>query len=233
MCFKFNTIILELGGALEYTSHPKINQAWIEYCQKMAEYPGKTLDIQNNSPWHNNSIHSENGGGKFLTQKEFLQLVTYCKERYMTIIPEMPSLSHSDYILAAYPNLAERKEDLYPDTCCPLNTQYHKVYQDLLDEVINLLHPEKIHIGHDEYYSVGLCPKCKGKEPHVLYANDINRICKYLEKKHIQPIIWGEKLLNSHWLNKEAIGGAKIPPKKDKEGVPAFYKAANLITSNI
>ena len=38
---KYNTIMLELGGALEYKSHPEINEGWQEYAAFMNEYPGK------------------------------------------------------------------------------------------------------------------------------------------------------------------------------------------------
>ena len=29
--FGFNTIMLEIGGAMEYKTHPEINEGWIEY----------------------------------------------------------------------------------------------------------------------------------------------------------------------------------------------------------
>ena len=229
---KYNTVVLELGGALEYKRHPEINASWVDYCRTMSEYPGKTLDIMNGFYWHKNSIHSENGGGRFLSQEQFMLLVNYCRERFMQIIPEMPSLSHSDYMLAAHPHLAERPEDPFPDTCCPQNPGYHQLYQDLMEEVIELLSPEKLHFGHDEFYSSGLCPVCRGKKAHQLYAADVNRLCAYLEGKNIQPVFWGEKLLDSHWRNGEPIGGAELPETAEKEGLPACYPAAELITGH-
>lgn len=222
---KYNFIMLELGGALEYKSHPEINEGWIEYAKTMNEYPGKTLKIQNQFSWRKNSIHTENGGGKVLTQLQFTELAEYCRERYLEIIPEMPSLSHCDYLLSRHRELAERQEDPFPDTCCPLNPDFHKLYFELLDEVILLLHPRQIHIGHDEYYSAGLCPKCKGKNVAELYAQDVNKIVAYLRKRHINPIIWGEKLLNAHWRNGEPIGGAACPASDTLEALPATYQA--------
>ena len=65
---KYNTVMLELGGALEYKSHPEINEGWLEYASFMNEYPGKTLVMQNCFGWEKNSIHSENGGGKIVPQ---------------------------------------------------------------------------------------------------------------------------------------------------------------------
>jgi hexosaminidase len=100
--------MLELGGALEYKSHPEINEGWQEYAAFMNEYPGKTIVMQNCFGWEKNSIHSENGGGKIVPQEMFLKLVNYCRERFMDVIPEMPSLSHSDYLLTRHRELAER-----------------------------------------------------------------------------------------------------------------------------
>ena len=226
---KYNFIMLELGGALEYRTHPEINAGWIEYTAIMNEYPGKTLDVQNQFPWRKNSIHSENGGGKVLRAAQFLELAEYCRERCLEVIPEMPSLSHSDYLLYRHRELAERQEDPFPDTCCPENPAYHKLYFELLDEVIELLHPRRIHIGHDEYYSAGLCPRCRNRNIPELYARDINEIASYLRKRGIEPIIWGEKLLNSHWRNGEPIGGAASPATDTLEALPATFPAIGLL----
>ena len=230
---KCSFVMLELGGALEYKTHPEINQAWIKYCRCMNEYPGKTLDIQNAFPWRKNSIHSENGGGSYITQQLFAELTKYCRERFLEVIPEMPSLSHSDYILQSHPELAERQSDPFPDTCCPLNEKYHKLYFDLLDEVIALIRPRRINICHDEFYTMNLCERCRGKDPALLYAQDINAIAEYLHKQGVQPVIWGEKLRDSHWQNGEPIGGAAVPASEKLEALPAIYPAAEHLTEKL
>ena len=229
---KFNFVMLELGGALEYQSHPEINIGWMEYARLMNEYPGKTLEIQNSFSWRKNSIHSENGGGKVLSQKQFVDLVEYCRELFLEVIPEMPFLSHSDYILTRHPEFAERQNDPYPDTVCPSNQAARRLYFDLIDEVVDLIHPARINICHDEYYSVGLCPLCKDKKAHELYADDLNKCIEYVTRKGVRPIIWGEKLLNAHWLNGEPIGGAEVSAGKMLEALPAIYPAIDLIKGN-
>lgn len=230
---RVNFIMLELGGALEYHSHPEINEGWKEYAAVMNEYPGKTIAVQNGFSWRKNSIHTENGGGMVLPQEDFLALVRYCRERHMEVVPEMPSLSHSDYLLTRHRELAERSADPFPDTCCPSNPGYRKLYFDLLDEVIALLNPRRINIGHDEYYSIGLCPRCRGRSAPELYAEDINAISEYLRTKNVKTIIWGEKLLDSHWRNGEPIGGAAAPAERDKEALAATHPAIRLLNPGI
>lgn len=230
---KYNFIMLELGGAMEYKSHPEINEGWIAYAMEMNEYPGKTLEVQKRFPWRKNSIHTENGGGKVLSQKQILELAAYCRERYFEVVPEMPSLSHSDYLLTRHRELSERRDDPFPDTCCPFNPEYHKLFFELIDEVAALLNPRRIHIGHDEYYSIGLCPRCQNQKASDLYANDINRICDYLRSKNIRTVMWGEKLLDSHWLNGEPIGGAASPAGPEMEALPATFQAIGKIDPSI
>ena len=141
---------------------------------------------------------------------------------FMDVIPEMPSMSHSDYLLTRHRELAERPEDPFPDCCCPLNPEYHTLFQDLLEEVIDLIQPKKIHICHDECYTIGLCPECSKRVVTELFAGDINRIGAWLNERGIKPIVWGEKFLNSHWRNGEPIGGAEKPAPDGKEAQKAL-----------
>ena len=118
--FKFNSIMIEIGGAMEYKRHPEINEGWIKYCEEMSEYSGKTTKIQDYTyPWYKNAIHMENGGGNFLTQEEVRDLADYCRERMLEVIPEVPSLGHCDYLMMGHMDIAERPEDPYADTYCP------------------------------------------------------------------------------------------------------------------
>ena len=92
-----NTLMIEVGGAMEYKRHPEINQAWVKYCREIGEYSGKADSIQTwTYDWKKNSIHVENGDGGYLTQEEVRDIVEYCRRSCVDIIPEVPSLSHSD-----------------------------------------------------------------------------------------------------------------------------------------
>lgn len=235
--YRCNTLIIEVGGAMEYKLHPEINEGWVAYCEEMHEYSGKTIVLQEQTfPWGKNSIHCENGGGRFLTQAQVKDIVAYCRERGIDVIPEMPTLSHCDYLLTRHPEFAERQNDPYPDTYCPNHPGIYDYVFEVLDEVIDVFEPRAMHIGHDEYYSVALCDRCSGKNAADIYADDINRIHDHLASRGVRTIIWSEKLLNSILKNGVPAGGAEKPYYFNGEKVltiPATYPAIEKIPRDV
>ena len=242
--FKFNSIMIEIGGGMEYKRHPEINEGWIKYCEEMSEYSGKTTKIQDYTyPWYKNAIHMENGGGNFLTQDEVRELAAYCRSRMLEVIPEVPSLGHCDYLMMGHMDIAERPEDPYADTYCPSNPASYELLFDVLDEVIEVFNPEVINIGHDEYYTIGVCEKCRGKSGADIFAGDVNKIYNYLKSKGVKTLLWGDKLLkNAKVPNAGPFGGAEIqmymPQFHQKDGkkigiMPATYQAIDMVPKDL
>lgn len=229
---RFNYLIMEVGGAMEYKTHPEVNIGWVKYCEEMREYTGKSIEVQYLSfDWCKNSIHADNCGGDYLTQDELRELVRYCRNHGIEIIPEMPSLSHCDYMLTMHPELAERHEDPYPDTYCPSNEGSYNLYFDLLGEVVDVINPQIVNIGHDELMSIALCENCKTKNPAELMAKDITRIHDWLQARGIKTMMWIDKLFEGH----ECGGETHI--KTTKNGtvcvIPEVYTARDMIPRDI
>lgn len=203
--YKYNTVMLEVGGAMEYKRRPEINRKWEEFCSEVNKSPYEAERIQKKiyPNWQKNSIHADNGGGSYITQDEMLELISYCRERELEVVPEVPSLSHSDYIVMTYPELNERLEDKYPDTYCPSNPKSYEVLFDILDEVIGVFNPEYVNIGHDECYTLAKCQLCKDKDPVDLYVGDIIKINDYLKARGIKAIMWSEKFIDNVYLPDE------------------------------
>ncbi|WP_130838130.1 family 20 glycosylhydrolase [Lachnoclostridium sp. Marseille-P6806] len=218
--FKFNLLMIEIGGAMEYRRHPEINEGWRKYCEEMREYSGKTKVIQDETfPWYKNAIHMENGGGDCLTQEELRELADFCKERKIEMIPEIPALGHCDYLLMGNEDIAERRDDPYPDTYCPSNPKSYQLLFDVIDEVAEVFRPKMINIGHDEYYTIGICEQCRKKKAEDIFADDVNKTAAYLKQKGIETMIWGDKLLKNACVpGAGPFGGAEI-----KMYFPAFH----------
>lgn len=234
--YHFNFVMIETGGAMEYKSHPEINEGWIEYSEFMNEYSGKPGKIQHSFDWRKNSIHTTNGGGKVVPQTMIKEMIDYCRERFMEVVPEMPSLSHCDYLLTRHHELAERQDDPYPDTVCPEHPDYYPLLWDLIDEHIALFQPKRMHLGHDEYYSVAHCPRCKHLKAPEIYAADLKKCRAYLKERGVELMIWGEKLLDSRLPDGEGCGGADVYGMVNGERVlltPAIWPCRDLLEKDI
>lgn len=191
---KFNTLFLEIGAGMRYDSHPEINEGWERTAGEAARWPASQSRMQNSYAGHKNSIHIELGGGSYLTKDEVRRIIGWCKDNRIEIIPEVQSLSHSYYLLASHGELAENPEDPYPDTYCPSNPKTYKQLFEVMQEVIDLFRPKTLSIGHDEVYTIGECPRCKGKDRGKLLADDIIKIHDFLAERNIRTAMWSEKL---------------------------------------
>jgi hexosaminidase len=148
-----------------------------------------------NCNWSKNSIHADNGDGDILTQDEVRELVEYGRYRGLEVYPEVPTLSHTDYICMAYPEIAERDNDPYPDTYCPNHPDTYKIVFDIMEEIIDVFNPKVINIGHDELYTAAKCERCRDFYPYELYVKDITTIYEWLKARGIRTMMWAEKLL--------------------------------------
>ena len=225
--YQFNLVMLEVGGAMEYRRHPEINQGWVEYCRGLRTVSGATYRIQHGIEWMKNSIHVDNAGGGVLSQNCVRDLVAYCRACGMRVVPEVPSLSHSDYLLTAHPELAERREDPYPDTYCPSDPRSYDLLFDVLEEVLDVFGSDAVNIGHDEYFSAGVCERCKNRSAADLFAGDIRKIHEFLARRQVGTWMWGDKLLNAFQQDGTPVGGAK------RYCIGATYPAIDHIPSDI
>ena len=237
--YGLNTIMIEVGGGMEYKKHPEINSGWEELCKDVTSYSGRCFELMTSREYYKNVFHPDVGGYHFVRQDKVRELCKELKELGLNVIPEIPSLSHSDYLLYNHRELAERQDDLYPDTYCPSNENSYKLLFDVIDEVIDVFQPKEINISHDELHSVCVCEKCKDKNAAELYANDIKRIYNKLKENGIRTLMWGDKLLNGYTKNGNAEGGALRPMKHYVTGkwsglfIPPTYTAIDMIPSDI
>lgn len=196
LMYKYNKVILELNANMRLDKHPELNIGTVKFAQylnynRLDRPTGPHKEFQNSS-------HQDNADGDILEKNEVADIVEYMRNFGIEVIPELPSLTHSYYLLFGHKDLAENKHYDYPDTYCPLNPGSYKIYFDVLDEYIDVIHPKMIHVGHDEWrMEKNICALCKGKDYGVLYANDLIKIHDYLAKKGIKIAIWGDHLLES------------------------------------
>jgi len=224
---KYNTVILEIGASMEFDAHPELNTAWEGFCEEMMHFPGGPdgNGMQLSMGHFKDSVHIENGGRSFLKKDELVELINYMRARHFDIIPEVQGLSHAYWMLIAHPELAERAEDPYPDTWCCSKPETYQLYFECLQEIVDLIRPKAVHIGHDEYYTVAMCPQCGHKTGHELFAEDVLKIYKWLAARGIRTIVWSDKLVNYVGKNGYDHGGRERVNFNWKHQKPEVMKA--------
>ena len=193
--YKFNKVIIELN-CMRLDKHPEVNAGWIEFgtdlqYSRLNRTEGVRGELKNSS-------HYDAGDGLIIEKDDVRDIVELANQNFIEVIPEIPSLTHGYYLLTRHPELAEYPGDIWPDTYCPSNPASYDLIFDVYDEYIEVIHPKMIHIGHDEWrMPLDVCPRCKGKDYSDLYAQDINRIHRYLSDRGIKIAMWGDHLLES------------------------------------
>lgn len=236
--YKYNTMFIEVSAAMKYDSHPEINEAWVEFCSAVNSMPhGSEAGVQRAVGHFKNSVHPTNGGGGYLEKAEFSELLAYIKAKHIKVIPELQGLSHCYWMLMAHKECAERQDDPWPDTWCPSNPKSYEIYLDCLQEILDVFKPEIVHIGHDEYYSIGICERCRDRAGQDILAEDIIKIHDWLAARGVKTAMWSDKLFAYTALDGKLEGGVKRLQFNNRTGknelMPPTARAVDRIPNDI
>ena len=210
--YKYNTLIIEMNAGMRLYRHPELNAGSMELARDM-------LYTRRERSWgpgrqFQDSANADTADGRVLEQEDVADLVRFARQHHIEVIPEIPSLTHSYYLLARHRELAEIQEAEWPDTYCPSEPRVYDLLFDVLDEYIGVMHPAMVHVGHDEWrMPLGVCSRCKGKDPRELFAADLNRIYEHLRAKGVGTAIWGDHLI-------EPLRGKKFRHVDNPGGTP-------------
>lgn len=187
---------------------------------------------------HNYAVEGEpNAFGGYLTKEEAREIVAYAAERHITVIPEIELPGHSLEVLRAYPELACTKdgEPVFTSDLCPGNDLVIKMFQDILDEVMEIFPSEFIHIGGDEagMGSWRECPRCQARmHEHNLADTDalqswlIRQFDSYLASKGRRLLGWDEIMQGGL-----APGAAVMSWRGTEQGIEAAAAGHDVIMS--
>lgn len=198
---RYNMVFVEVASAMRYDNYPEINDAWLNAIDKYkkGEWP---------RPAHYGFV-----GGDILEKSEVRDLCDYMESFGIEVIPEIQSYGHTQYLTMAYPDAAEKynvseektslkDEDKRPDTfywrsMCPLGKDYYNIIFGVASEVIDVFRPKRfVHMGHDEIYDIGMCPKCRKADKAKLFSDEVNRLNEYVKSKGLTMMIWSDMLQN-------------------------------------
>lgn len=141
--------------------------------------------------------------GGYYTQDDIREILEYARQHYITVIPEIEMPSHSEEVLAAYPQLSCSGEPYKNSDFCVGNEETFTFLENVLTEVMELFPSEYIHIGGDEAGKSAwkTCPKCQKrmKDEHLANVDElqsylIHRIEKFLNDHGRHLLGWDEIL---------------------------------------
>ena len=192
--YKFNKLFVEFGG-FRSDLHPEINAGWLLFTKDM-NYT-RTPELDGLFGYNRNSNHQDAGGGEIIDKELTRNLVEFTKHNFIDFIPEIPTLSHAYALLNSHPELAAFPDDIWPDVYDPTNPKVYDLVFDIFDEYIDVVKPNMIHIGHDEWrgFPMSKSPAFKDRNYADLYISDVNTLYDYLTKKGIKVAMWGDFLL--------------------------------------
>ncbi|MFW9874080.1 MAG: beta-N-acetylhexosaminidase [Candidatus Thorarchaeota archaeon] len=186
------------GWRIEIKKYPKL----IEIGSKRNE--SQIGDFSNNKK--NGIPHS----GYYL-QEEIKEIITYAKNRFITIIPEIDMPGHTRAAIASYPNLSCRGFSLrvsphwgiHRDIICIGKEEVFEFIKGVLDEIAELFSSDIIHIGGDEVPKNRWkeCERCQSriekeglKNEEDLQVYFTNRITAFINSKGKRTMGWNEIL---------------------------------------
>ena len=154
-------------------------------------------------------------GPYYYTEQDVKEILAYAAERHIKVVPEIELPGHAQALLAAYPELACKPENvadrdprvswgISKDVLCLGNDKSIKLYEDILDYVCKLFPSDVVHIGGDECPQVRwkTCPKCQArikaeglKDEHDLQPWVTRHFVKFLAARGKRALGWDEYLL--------------------------------------
>lgn len=159
--------------------------------------------------------------GRVYTKAEMREVVAYCTEKGIDVIPEFDVPGHSSALLSAMPELScggkevkiKTHQGIFKDVLCLANEKTFDIVTQIIDEFLDIFPGEYFHIGGDEAPSDHwkTCPDCRqqmkklGVETYAKYQNCfMNRLIDYLESKGRHAIVWNEAAKGKN-LDKRAV----------------------------
>jgi len=162
------------------------------------------------------------------------RLARLARDKGIRLVPEYNCLGHQSFrekpgaLLRAHPEFNEAP-DMDMDqfqfdnffSWCPNNPDVYRVVFDLIDELLDAFEADAFHVGMDEVFVLGECPRCKGTPTAQLFAKAVNDLHAHVVgKRGKEMMMWGDRLLPpstgySMWerSNNETEGALDLIPQ--------------------
>lgn len=155
----------------------------------------------------------------YYKKAEIREIVEFCRERFIDVIPEIDMPGHTSAILHVFPELSCRmmpvdvktRQGIYKDNLCIGKPEAFELATKITDELCELFPYEYFHIGGDEAPDDyrNNCVHCQKaiKENHLKNSAQLqclfaNKMSEHLKAKGKKSIVWND-ILKGKSLNKD------------------------------
>lgn len=214
---KANTSPYPLRGLCIEAPSPQVLDQFVDFIdEELAPAGVNTLILRVDFQYEYQS-RPELIGNNPLTQEQIKKLVAICRKNDIRLIPQINLLGHQSWhttlgkLLEVYPEFDEtpdiqlpekyewpNDDGLYCKSYCTLHPEVHEVVFDLVDEIVEVFETDAFHAGLDEVFYIGHdnCDRCRGRDPAVLFADEVNRIHNHLQNSGAELWMWGDRLID-------------------------------------
>ncbi len=169
-----------------------------------------------------------------MTAEDARRLKKIAADHGIRLVPMYNCLGHQSWkdkpgaLLRAHPEFNEAPdadtsaEDFYCMSWCPNHPDINPLVFDLFDELLDAFEADALHVGMDEVFIIGECPRCKGTPNAELFAKAVNDYHGHLvDKRGVEMQMWGDRFLDGKatgyglWEASEndTQGAIKLVPK--------------------
>ncbi len=115
----------------------------------------------------------------------------------LKVVPFMNLLGHMEGFLNTEEGSRFRETPYRGMQGCPSNPEFVRFCEGLVDDTLSAFESELIHIGGDETWELGRCPKCSQRPggAMALYAEHFGPLAERLVRQGRRPGVWGDIFL--------------------------------------
>jgi len=210
------------------TWYTRAEKYLLELVKHLSEYNVKNLIFEINYNYRYQS-HPELSIDGAIEPEQIIKLREICVKHNVNLIPQFNCLGHQSWqdftypLLEKYPEFDESSNDFDEfKSWCPNSNVNHIIF-DLIDELIDVFNSTRFHVGMDEVFTIGKCPRCKNESNADLFAKAINDYHKFLSSRNNRMMMWGDRLLRCPVNN----------PHRYEFSLNNTHQAINKIPKNI
>lgn len=186
---------------------------------------GILLEYEDTFPYADNllPIKAKNA----YTKKEIIKILQSANSLNLKVIPLVQTFGHLEFALKVKEFQHLREVPNSPQSICPSLNTSTKFIEDLVTQVISLHTMSQdqqkalsgddkkipklthIHIGCDEVYQLGECPRCRNRVQNNLFLDHVYQVAAFIKKKwpNMKIIIWDDQLRQ---MSVETLRGSGI-----------------------